>query len=88
MIEAQWRCIALDFTPTGKGDGKRLIDRLRKVAKTAEPAVAKQIIAIGKDLSKLSDILRDDEAQLHELTCALFNLTQQERALVDATRGR
>lgn len=88
LIEAQWRCIALDFTPTGKGDGKRLIDRLRKVAKTAEPAVAAQIIAIGKDLAKLSDVLRDDEAQLHELTCALFNLTPEERALVDASRGR
>lgn len=88
LIEAQWRCIALDFTPSGKGDGKRLIDRIRKVAKTAEPAVAKQIIIIGKDLAKLSDILRDDEAQLHELTCALFNLTPEERALVDASRGR
>ena len=88
LIEAQWRCVALDFTPTGKNDGKRLIDRLRTVARTAEPAVAKQIIAIGKDLAKLSDVLRDDEAQLHELTCKLFNLTPTERALVDASRGR
>ena len=88
LIEAQWRCIALDFTPTGKNDGKRLIDRLRKIARTAEPAVAKQIIAIGKDLATLSDVLRDDEAQLHELTCKLFNLTPTERALVDASLGR
>lgn len=88
LIEAQWRCIALDFTPNGKNDGKRLIDRLRKVAKTAEPAVTKQIIAIGKDLATLSDVLRDDEEQLHELTCKLFNLTPTERALVDASRGR
>lgn len=88
LIEAQWRCIALDFTPNGKGDGKRLIDRLRKVAKTAEAAVAKQIISIGKDLATLSDVLRDDESQLHELTCKLFNLTPEERALVDASRGR
>jgi Eco57I restriction-modification methylase len=88
LIEAQWRCVSLDFTPSGKGDGKRLIDRLRKIAKTAEPAVVKQIIAIGKDLAKLSDVLRDDEAQLHELTCALFKLTPEERALVDRSRGR
>jgi Eco57I restriction-modification methylase len=88
LIEAQWCCVSLDFTPSGKGDGKRLIDRLRKIAKTAEPAVVKQIIAIGKDLAKLSDVLRDDEAQLHELTCALFKLTPEERALVDRSRGR
>jgi hypothetical protein len=86
LIEAQWRCIALDFTPTGKGDGKRLIDRLRKVAKTAEPAVAKQIIAIGKDLADLSNEIKEDEKQLHELTCGLFKLTDGERALIDASR--
>ena len=88
LIESQWRCIALDFTPSGKNDGKRLIDRLRKVAKTAYPAVAEQIVSIGKELAILSDALRNDEWELHELTCKLFNLTPEERALVDASRGR
>jgi hypothetical protein len=88
LIAAQWRCISLDFAPTGKGDGKRLIDRLRKVAKTADPAVTERIIVIGEALATLSDTLREDEAQLHELTCTLFNLTADERALVDASRGR
>ena len=88
LIAAQWRCISLDFAPTGKADGKRLIDRLRKVAKTADPAVTEQIIFIGEALATLSDTLREDEAQLHELTCTLFNLTAEERALVDASRGR
>ncbi len=54
----------------------------------AEPAVANQIIAIGKELAQLSEVLRDDEAQLHELTCPLFNLTPAERALADASQGR
>lgn len=88
LIAAQWRCISLDFAPTGKGDGKRVIDRLRKVAKTADPAVTEQIIVIGQELATLSDTLREDEAQLHELTCTLFKLTTEERALVDASRGR
>jgi hypothetical protein len=88
LIAAQWRCVSLDFAPTGKGDGKRVIDRLRKVAKTADPAVTERIIVIGEALATLSDTLREDEAQLHELTCTLFNLTADERALVDASRGR
>jgi hypothetical protein len=88
LIAAQWRCISLDFAPTGKGDGKRVIDRLRKVAKTADPAVTERIIVIGEALATLSDTLREDETQLHELTCTLFNLTADERALVDASRGR
>lgn len=88
LIAAQWRCISLDFAPTGKGDGKRVLDRLRKVAKTADPAVTEQIIVIGEALATLCDTLREDEAQLHELTCTLFNLKADERALVDASRGR
>lgn len=88
LVEAQWRCVSLDFTPTGKKDGQRLTDRLRKVAMNAEPAVAGQIIAIGRELAELSGKLRADEKMLHELTCKLFKLTPAERALVDASRGR
>lgn len=87
LVEAQWRCVSLDFTPTGKKDGQRLTDRLRKVAMNAEPAVAGQIIAIGRELAELSGKLRADEKMLHELTCKLFKLTPAERALVDASRG-
>lgn len=84
LVKAQWLRIAVDFTPKAKGDGKSLIDRLRKLALKAEPAVEKQIIEIGKTLSDLSEVLRDDEAQLHELTCELFGLTPEERRLVEA----
>ena len=88
LVAAQWRAIALDFTPTGKGDAKRLVDRLRKLALTADEAVAAQIVAIGHDLARLSDVLRDDEEQLHELTCRLFKLTPAERLLVERSRGK
>jgi hypothetical protein len=87
LVEAQWRCIAIDTQPTGKGDAKRLVQRLRRVATRAEPAVAEQIIAIGKELAALDSVIRDDEAQLHEMTCALFNLSAEERALVEGKRG-
>ena len=83
LVEAQWRSTALDFQPSGKGDAKRLVDRLRRVATTADPAVTEQIIAIGAELAKLTSVLRDDEEQLHELTCLLFNLSDEERSLVE-----
>ena len=86
LIEAQWRCVALDFQPTGKADAKRLIDRLRRVAVTADPAVEQQIIAIGQQLADLTDVLRDDEQDLHELTCLMFNLSDDERRLVEGGR--
>ena len=86
LIEAQWRSAAIDFQPTGKGDAKRLIDKLRRVATDADPSVTAQIIAIGADLAALTDVLRDDEHQLHELTCLMFNLSDDEKRLVE--RGR
>ena len=88
LVAAQWACIALDFAVSGRGDGKRLIDRLRKIATSAEPAVAAQIIAIGAELAILSQALRGDEAQLHEITCRMFALTPAERRLVELSRGR
>jgi hypothetical protein len=86
LVEAQWRAVSVDFSPTGKGDAKRLVERLRKVVTHANPALRQQIIDIGGELAKLSDVIRDDEQQLHEMTCFLFKLTPEERKLVEQGR--
>ncbi len=86
LIEAQWRATAIGFSITGKDDAKRLVARLRRIASEADPALKEQIIAIGRKLAERDEVLRDDERQLHEITCALFNLSPAERALVE--RGR
>lgn len=86
LVEAQWRAAALDLTPSGKGDAKRLLDKLRRVALDADPALAAQIIERGRKLAELDRVFREDEAELHELTCRLFDLTPDERRLVEAGR--
>jgi len=83
LVEAQWRSVALDFQPSDKGAAKRLVARLRRVATSADAGITQQIIAIGGELASLSAVLRDDEKQLHELTCLLFGLTVEERRLVE-----
>jgi methylase of polypeptide subunit release factors len=83
LVEAQWRAAALDFQPTSKGNARRLVTRLRRLATAAPAALAEQIIATGAQLAELTAVLRDDEAQLHDLTCLLFNLSDEERRLVD-----
>jgi hypothetical protein len=87
LAEAQWRAAAVAFDPTGKDNAKRLVERLRRIALTADRAVTEQIIAIGKELARVSDVLREDEEQLHELTCYLFNLSEAERRLVERARA-
>lgn len=87
LVEAQWRSVALDFQPSGKSDAKRLVDKLRRVAVTADPAVEQQIIGIGQELAALTDVLRDDEKDLHELTSIMFNLSDDEKRLVESERN-
>jgi hypothetical protein len=87
LLAAQWRSVALDFAPRGHGDARRLVDRLRYVATSAEPAVAEQIIAIGDQLATLGSVIADDECDLHEMTCRLFALTPEERRLVETGRA-
>jgi len=86
LLLAQWRCVALTFEAGGKDDGKKLIERIRIVARTADPAIAEQIVSLSVKLGKQTATLQDNERELHELTCRLFDLTPEERALVE--RGR
>lgn len=86
LVEAQWRAVAIEFGPTGRDDAKRLVDKLRRVATSADPDTAEQIIKIGDDLAQLSEVLNGDEEQLHEMTCYLFNLSDEERRLVESSR--
>lgn len=86
LIATQWRAFALSYTPSGKGDGKRLIDGLRKVVMEAPSALREQILAIGRKLVELGAVIADDERQLHELTATLFGLSPEEETMV--LRGR
>lgn len=87
LVEAQWRAVAVEFAPTGKDDASRLVNKLRKVVTTADASVREQIIGIGVELARLSDVIRDDERDLHEMTCHLFGLTDEERRLIDQGRA-
>ncbi len=86
LLLAQWRSVALTFEPSGREDGKRLIDRLRHVAMTAAPEIGDRIVECGSALENLTNRIRSGEAELHETTCKLFNLSPAERRLVE--RGR
>ena len=86
LVAAQWRCVALDFTPSGKGDAWRLTDWLRRVATAAPPEIADAVLTIGDELATLTATLAEAEARLHAIVCRLFALTPDERALVE--RGR
>jgi hypothetical protein len=83
FLAAQWQVIALAFEPDSNGNAKRLTDQLRNIGFEAPDALRAQIIDRQAELVQLSATLRTLEADLHEITCQLFALTPEERALVE-----
>lgn len=84
FLLAQWQVVALGFEPKGKGDGKRLVDALRHIGTDAPEELRNQIIERQEQLARQTEALRALESDLHEITCRLFNLTREERALVES----
>jgi hypothetical protein len=81
---AQWQAIALGFEPNGRGNGKRLLDQLRSVADEAPPVLRTQIIEYQSELSAIAVELSALEANLHDISCRLFDLSPAERQMVEA----
>lgn len=86
LVVAQWQAVAHDFDAAQKNAPRKLIDRLRSVARAADPAIREQIVSLAATLVTLTTRIRADESALHDLTCRLFELTLEERALVEAGR--
>ena len=86
LVQVQWELVAHTFEPGGRDDGKRLIERLRAVVLDAPPEIAAQIMERAAELGTISTTIAGDETALNDMTCSLFDLTPDERALV--ARGR
>ncbi|MCA1748607.1 MAG: N-6 DNA methylase, partial [Sphingomonadales bacterium] len=86
LLTLQWRMVALTFEPAARGNAKRLVDRLRSVAVAAESVVLKQLQRLAADLEEVSGEIEREESTLHEVTCVLFELSDDERRLVEQQR--
>lgn len=85
FIAAQWRHKARQTRVTEKFDGKRLLNSLLKLRKTANPAIRTQIVNIDKDIQALDDEIETAETEMNRLTYRLYKLTDDEIRLVDRT---
>jgi hypothetical protein len=81
-ILAQWKVLAATFAITGKTDGKKLANALRKLVVADNTALVQQIIALEKELSALEANIARQEAEMNALVNRLYGLTEAEAQLV------
>jgi hypothetical protein len=86
LILAQWQSVALTFDAGVRNAAKKLIEALRRVALAPEKVLRDQIIALAEKLEDLTQKVRKQERDLHEITCALFDLSLEERLMVELGR--
>lgn len=76
----------LKADPAHEGAARRLIDRLSRAPIDADPAIAEQIVALTDELLSTAARIAANETVLNDLTCRLFALAPEERALVEQGR--
>jgi hypothetical protein len=83
FIVAQWKVLASTFIITEKTDGKKLCAALRKLAVPDNPSVVQQIIDLEQALATTDAEIRRQENELNQITYGLYQLSEQEIAIVE-----
>jgi hypothetical protein len=84
FIAAQWRQLVRQTTVTESFDGPRLLRGLLSLRKTDNPALAQAVVTLDAQIQTLDATLAREEASMNERLYALYALTPEERALVEA----
>ena len=84
FIAAQWngKCDAFKIT-SGK-NAKRLVTDLRRLIETDNAALIAQVVALQEEIRNVTADIAALEAQTNEQLYALYQLTADERAMVEA----
>lgn len=83
FVLAQWKVIASTFSVPNTSPGKRLADRLRRVAPTAPEPLRGQVIAMQGELSAVETQIANAEEEMNRRLYALYQLTPAEIAIVE-----
>lgn len=84
FIAAQWRQKARHINITEKFSAQRLVNNLRKLRKTENPAIKEQVVKIDAEVQALDETIAVAEADMNRLTYRLYKLTDEEIELVEA----
>lgn len=81
---AQWRHALRDLNVTEAFDASRLVKLLLSLRTTAEAPLRDRLLALDQEIATLDATIADREAALNAITYQLYDLTQEEIAMVEA----
>lgn len=84
FIVAQWKVLAATLTVTDRTDGRGIANKLRRLARTDNPALVEQIIALERELSALDAEIARQEAEMNRLVYRLYALSDADIALIES----
>ncbi len=85
FIAAQWNAMLADFKPgTKRGTAAKLVEKLRTLIEGAEPELIDQLGRLQGRLDELDTQLAGLETKMENRLAALYQLTAEERLLVQA----
>lgn len=84
FLAAQWRHALRDQRITEAFDGKRLVRLLLDLRRTNESALRDRILTLDQEISDLDTTIAERESELNSIIYALYDLTPEEIAMVEA----
>ena len=84
FLAAQWRHVARSTNVTEKFNAKKLIAALEKVRKTDNAALRDQVVHLDHEIRRLDQEIEAAEAAMNDLVYRLYDLTDEERKMVEA----
>ena len=84
FVHAVWRYLAATTSVTERLTGKRLCDLLRRVPPATDPALVESVVALAAELDAAEIEIAAAETDLNEASFALYGLSAEERAMVQA----
>ena len=86
FLAAQWWHVARSTNVTEKFTGKKLVGALEKVRKTDNAALKNQVVRLDQEIRRLDQEIEAAEDAMNDLVYGLYDLTDDERKMVEADR--
>ncbi|QIR85451.1 DNA methyltransferase [Paracoccus sp. AK26] len=83
FVLTQWKVIASTFSVPNTSPGKRLADRLRRVAPNAPEPLRGQVMGLQVELADVEARIRDAEAEMNRRLYSLYDLSPAEITMVE-----
>jgi hypothetical protein len=87
FIVTQWKVLAATITVADRTDDRSIANKLRRLARTDNPDIVEQIVALERTLSDLDADIARQEAEMNRRVYQLYALSDADITLIESDNG-